>query len=74
MYEIYKKRLGWLKGQKHHAIITTASGLKLTGLVRKFDDECVTLMKSADAGTDDDILVRLASIEVIQTRLGDQNV
>lgn len=73
MFESYKKRLGWLKGRRHLALITTSKG-DVVGYVRKFDDECVTIMPKDDAGTDRDVMVSMAAIITLQAAPGDHNV
>ncbi|MCJ8600971.1 hypothetical protein MWH03_00050 [Klebsiella pneumoniae] len=73
MFESYKKRLGWLKGKRHLAVITTSRG-NVVGYVRKFDDECVTIMPEDNAGTELDVMVSMAAIITLQAAPGGSNV
>lgn len=66
MFESYKKRLGWFKGQRHLATISTTTGERVTGLVRKFDDECVTIMQPGDIGTTKDVIIGMMAISTLQ--------
>lgn len=74
MFDSYKKRLGWLKGQRHLATITTTTGERVTGLVRKFDDDCVTIMQPGDNGTSKDVLIGFAALSTLQAAEGATHV
>nr|WP_181374666.1 RNA chaperone Hfq [Pectobacterium carotovorum]AKG47498.1 hypothetical protein pA_00058 [Pectobacterium carotovorum] len=66
-YEILKSRLSWLKIHKTPVEIVTKTGNVFTGLIRKFDNQCLLLDESGDNDRATFKMVAYSAIESTKT-------